>query len=259
MRRVGLIVILFFSLNPVFSQVNFMGKPGYTLIPSARKIEGRESLNFSFSYLPIDYSINNFMGISAQELFYTVQLQPTNWLSVNFVLTRPIDVPRIGIGDRHLDLQFFILRQKKYGINLSAIISPLTNASFIEHNAIILGRSFQLSSAFSIDITSGYSLKQSFRKPFEDFNFDDLGYQWIDKSLFGNEFLYGFFYGMQLSYKNIIFFSSEYDSKYFNFSTSALVFKKLNINLALLDFREPTAFLSYRIFLDKSRIKAIKK
>lgn len=259
MRRLIFLLFIFFWSKEAFPQVNFLGKPGYIRIPSAKMIEGRESLNFTLSYLPIDYSINNFMFRSADELFYTAQIQPTKWLSVNFVLTRLIDVPKIGIGDRHLDLQFFILNQEKHGINLSAIISPPTNASFIEHNALILGRSFQLSPSFGVDFTAGYSLKYSFRKPFDDFNFVDTGYQWIDKSLFGNRYLYGFFYGLQFNVKDVVFFSSEFDSEYYNFSLSTLLFKKLNLHLSLLDFQEPAASISYRIFLDKSRIKELKK
>lgn len=256
MRSLIGIILLSFALNSeLVAQVNILGKPGLIRIPSARKITGRESINFSFGYLPKTYSINNFMFQSADELFYASQIQPTDWLSINFVLTRLIDVPRIGIGDRHLDFQFFILNEENHLINLSAIISPSTNASFIEHNALIMGRNVKFSPSFSLDLTGGYALKYSYRKPFANFNFSDTGYQWIDKSIFGNEYLYGFFYGLQLNYRDVLYLSSEYDSEYYNFSLSTLLFNKLNIHIALLDFQVPTAFFSYRVFLDKSRIK----
>jgi hypothetical protein len=250
----GLFSLLSFYVLPSVSlhaQRNFLGKPGLIRIPTASIGETRDYAFFQVSRMPIEYRINNFMNKPAEEMFYSAQVQPLSWVGVNFVLTRPVDISRIGIGDRHLDLQFFLLNEKKHGLNLSLIVSPMFGSSFIDHNSLILSKTLSLTKEVKFQGTIGYGLESVYKKPLKRFKFEDKGLQWIPKSLFGNYYLSGFFLGGQVSIKDNVFFSAEYDSQYVNFSGSVLLFDKLGLQVSFLDVVHPTASLSYTIFLDK--------
>ena len=193
------------------------------------------------------------MGKRAAEVFYTAQVQPLPWVSLNLVLTRPIDIPRIGVGDRHLDLQFYILKQSKHGINASFIFSPALGSSFIDHNSILVSRKLEFSKSVSLETTAGYGLESVFKKPLKYFNYPDSGFQWIPKSEFGNYYLSGFFGGVQVNFSDIFFLSAEYDSKYINLGASLLLFKKLGLQISYLNMHAVTGSLSYKVFLDRPR------
>jgi hypothetical protein len=242
----------------VFSQTNFFGKPGLVRIPKPSFNEDRDNVLFNFSYMPREYSVNNFMNRRSEELFYSLNLRPINWLSVNLVITRPINVPRIGIGDRHLDFQFYVLNQKRYGINLSMIFSPATTSSFIDHNSVFISREIKLSKTLSFEPVFGYGLKVNYRKPTKLMRYEDDGYQWIKKSEFGNYYLSGFFGGININVKDKLFLSAEYDTQYINLSSSVTLFKKLNLKAMYLDFTQLTGQVSYTIFLDKSLKRNVK-
>ncbi len=239
-------------LTSASGQVNFLGKPGLVRIPKPSFIDKRDNIQFQVAYLPVEYAINNFMNRKSNEFFYSVQLRPLSWVAVNFVLTRPVDVPRIGIGDRHLDLQFFILNQKKYGINLSVILSPALAASFIDHNSIVISRNIAISNSISIEPVLGYGLEVNFREPPKKANLDDMGYQWIAKSEFGNYYLSGFFGGLQLNLKDRVFVSAEYDTQYINLGASAIIFKKIGLQVNYFDLKAISGQIFYKIYLDKS-------
>jgi hypothetical protein len=247
------VVLMFVHQNYCFAQVNFLGKPGLVRIPKATVNETRDNISFQFSRMPYAYGINNFMNQRAEEFFYSAQIQPLRWVSVNFVLTRPVDVPRIGIGDRHLDLQFFVLNQEKYGVNVSLIFSPMMGSSYIDHNSLIVGRKFSFSEGFSIEPTVGYGLESVYRRPFANLNYENDNFQWIPKSEYGNYYLSGVFGGVQFTLFDALYLSAEYDSQYFNVGASVLLLKKIGLQVNLLDEEEFTGSLSYKVFLDKPR------
>lgn len=242
-----------FHQYPCSSQVNFLGKPGLVRIPKAVINESRETISFQVAHMPYAYGINNFMNRRAEEIFYSAQIQPLKWVAVNFVLTRPVDVPRIGIGDRHLDLQFFVLNQARYGVNVSLILSPMMGSSYIDHNSLIVGRKFSLSKGFSIEPTVGYGLESVFRRPLIKFKYENDNRQWIRKSVFGNYYLSGFFGGVQFTLFDALYLSAEYDSQYFNVGASVLLLKKIGLQVNLLDGEEFTGSFSYKVFLDKPK------
>lgn len=244
--------VLFSYVSTSYGQVNFLGKPGLVRIPKPSYIDKRDNIQFQLSYIPVDYAINNFMGRKSDEFLYSVQLMPLRWVSVNFVLTRPADIPRIGIGDRHLDFQFFILNQKKYGVNFSAIFSPALAASFIDHNSIFISRSMNISNSISIEPVLGYGLEVNYREPLKNANLDDMGYQWIDKSEFGNYYLSGFFGGLQVNLKDKVFFSAEYDTQYINLGTSAIIFKNIGLQVNYFNLKVISGQISYKVYLDRS-------
>ncbi|MDG1277489.1 MAG: hypothetical protein P8O16_09430 [Algoriphagus sp.] len=251
-KFIFLLSLFLFNLESSFAQYNILGKPGLVKIPRPTLNEARENISFQLAYLPESYSINNFMGKSSNELFYSVKLNVTNWLLINFVLTRPTDIPRIGIGDRHLDLQLFLLKQEKHVVNLSVILSPPLAASFIDHNSIFISRVFSISETIKLEPILGYGFTSNFRKPPENFNYENSGYQWIPKSEFGNYYLSGVFGGLQANYKEKVFLSAEYDSKFINISSSITLFKRFFINANLMDFNALSGQVGYKVFLDKS-------
>lgn len=252
--HVALIGVLFFLFqSEALSQLNFLGKPGLIRIPKPTANESRDNISFQFSYMPFDYGINNFMRKKAAETYYSAQITPLPWVALNMVLTRPLDIPRIGIGDRHFDLQLFLLKQSRHGINASLIISPALGSSFIDHNSILIGRKLKISKSIAVETTAGYGLESVFRKPLDYFNYPDSGFQWIPKSEFGNFYLSGFFGGIQINISDAVFLSAEYDSNYFNLGGSLLLYKKLGLQVSYLDLKEVTGSVSYKVFLDRPR------
>lgn len=245
-------LVLFGCLSNAYGQINFLGKPGLVRIPKPSSIDKRDNIQFQVAYLPVEYAINNFMNRKSNEFFYSVQLRPLSWVSVNFVITRPTDIPRIGIGDRHLDLQFFILNQKKYGINLSAILSPPLAASFIDHNSIVISRNIAISNSISVEPVLGYGLEVHLQELPKKANIYDMGYQWIAKSERGNYYLSGFFGGLQVNLEDKVFLAAEYDTQYINVGASAIIFKKIGLQVNYFDLKALSGQISYRVYLDKS-------
>jgi hypothetical protein len=252
--HIALFGAFFFLIEEsTFSQSNFLGKPGLIRIPKPTTNESRDHISFLVSYMPFDYGINNFMNKRAAEVFYTAQLQPLPWVALNIVLTRPIDIARIGVGDRHIDLQFFPLNQSKHGINASVIFSQAFGSSFIDHNSLLVSRKFKFFKIISVETIVGYGFERVFRKPPKNFNYADSGFQWIPKSEFGNFYLSGFFGGLQINFSDKLFISAEYDSKYLNLGGSLLLYKKLGLQISYLNMNAVTGSFSYKIFLDKPR------
>lgn len=247
-----------FCISDTFSQYNILGKPGLVMIPKPSTITDREYFKLQVAYLPKQYAINNFMNRKDDELFYSFQFLPLNWLSINFVLTRPLNIPRIGIGDRHLDVQFFPLAQEKHLINMSIIFSPLSGASFIDHTSLFVSRRINLSNSIQLEPIVGYGLPSVFRKPLQSMDYP-LGVRtWIPKKEFGNTYLSGLFGGIQLDVKEKIFISAEHDSQKFNISASAMLAKRVNIQVNYLDLNQFAGIVSYRWFLDQPRLKSLK-
>ena len=258
--KIVLAIILVGVFNPPssFAQYNILGKPGLVKIPKPTLSADRDYFKLQLAYLPERYSINNFMNKKDDELFYSFQFLPVSWLSVNFVLTRPLNIPRIGIGDRHLDLQFFPLRQEKHGINLAVIFSPMSGSSFIDHNSLIISRIINLGGSVNVEPIIGYGLTSVFRKPLENMDYPIGVRTWIPKTEFGNNYLNGVFGGVQLNIKEKFFLSGEYDSQYLNIAASAMIAKRISLQLAYIDMNQLSGYVSYRWFLDNPRSKALK-
>lgn len=246
-------LFLYVGMGPSIAQSNFMGKPGLVRIPKSSQNEVRDYVSLQVAHMPYAFGVNNFMNRKAEELLYSAQIQPLSWLAVSFVLTRPQDVPRIGIGDRHIDVQLFLLKQEQHGVNLSAVISPMVGSSFLDNNSVFVGKKFKVAKGLTMESTAGYGLKSVYRKPFKKLAALDSSYQWIRKADFGNYYLSGFFGGLQFSLYDMFYISAEHDSQYINLGASVLFFKKLSLQLNYLNLESPTGSVSYRIFLDKPR------
>lgn len=230
------------------AQVNFMGKPGMGIIPKPDSGESKEKIWVGYSRIPKMYAKNNFMNRLSDENYFFIGFNATDWLRVNAVLTRPQGIERIGIGDRHLDLQFRLLKEKGILPNVSVTLTPLIGSSnFIEHNTLILSKNFLINSKFKIEPVIGYGLKKMFTKPIEGRGLSTEKYGWFDRKAYGNEYLYGFFGGIQASFDETFFISAEYDSKYLNFTAGTFIKKRIFLQATYMDLNQLSITLSYRI------------
>lgn len=253
LRVLPLIFIALFNNSfELFAQFNFLGKPGLVMTPRAAHADSTDHFYVGTSYIPLEYGLNNFMNRIGAEDYFVANLDFTKRLRINAVLTRPRDIPRIGIGDRHIDIQFDLLYQRGLIPNVGLIITPTFEGSaFLNHNAILVSRYFDFKKGIRLEVSSGYGLSKVFIKPFDSRLFQGFEnkYQWIDKSVYGNYYLDEFFGGLQLSFSNVFWLSGEYDGRFYNAGASLLLFKKLHLNTRLLGMEAFSYGFGYRFLL----------
>lgn len=204
-----------------------------------------------YSRLPQAYAKNNFMNRLSDENYFFLGFNVTDWLRVNAVLTRPEGIEKIGIGDRHLDLQFRLFKETKKLPNISLTITPFIGGSnFMEHNTLMMSKTVKLAAKLKLEPVVGYGLKKMFTKPIEGRGLPSDKFGWYDRKAYGNKYLYGFFGGIQATYNEWLSVSAEYDSEYLNFTAGALIKKRILFQATYLNIDQLALTLGYRIILD---------
>jgi hypothetical protein len=249
--KINLLAFLFFSFQAVYAQINFMGKPGLATIPKPDTNPQENSLLIGYSYMPNSYAKNNFMRRLSDESYFYLAILPVDWIRISSVITRPHGIDRIGIGDRHIDVQFRIIKERKNVPNISIILSPIfAGSNFLEHNTLLLSKSLQLGNKMTVEPVLGYSHKQMYTKPIKDWGLQTEQYQWLDRKYYGNSYLYGGFGGVQFSYDDKVFISGEYDSDFFNFSAGIIVLKGILMQASYLNKDKFSFSIAYQFRLN---------
>lgn len=197
------------------AQVNALGKPGLIMIPNTDWME--QQLGLSFSYIPQAYAINGFMNSYHDEHLYSVRAGITDWMEIYLNVTRlPALSDRIGIGDRHMDFRFRLLKEDTYGFSAVLILSPPGSYNqFLHHDALILGKKIPLGKDGTLSLSGGYGLPYILKSPFaEGISGLELGF--ISKKENDIRYLNGFFGGLSWSWKELLGLQAEYDSRSFN-------------------------------------------
>ena len=243
----------FFTTGSATAQVNFMGKPGMGIIPKPDDGLSEKKIWLGYSRLPQLYAKNNFMNRLSDENYFFLGFNATEWLRINAVLTRPERIERIGIGDRHLDLQFRLLKETETLPNVSLTVTPFIGGSnFMEHNSLMISKTLALTTKLKFEPVVGYGLKKMFTKPIEGRGLPTEKYGWFDRKSYGNEYLYGLFGGLQATYDEWLYISAEYDSKYLNFTAGALIKKRIFLQATYMNFDQLAITFGYRIQLDRA-------
>ncbi|MDO9554925.1 YjbH domain-containing protein [Rhodonellum sp.] len=243
-------LLFFFNSKHVQAQFNFLGKPGLVMTPKPGISDEKEYFYLGTSYVPKKFALNNFVRRIDEEDYFVGNLDFASRVRINAVLTRPRNIDRIGIGDRHLDVQVDLIYQRGWLPNVGVVITPEFNGSAsLNHNAILLSRYFDLSKDFRLEFSGGYGLPVVFMKPFRGLGLDETKFQWVDKALLGNHYLNDFFGGVQLSAWNSLWITAEYDGRFYNASASVLLFKSLHFQTRLLGLEAFSYGFGYRFLL----------
>ncbi|MDT0650325.1 YjbH domain-containing protein [Autumnicola edwardsiae] len=225
MNRKKLIFLLpgLLLVNFSFSQVNFLGKPGYISTPSASWQEERQ-LGITFSHLPGDYSVFKPAREENKVNLYSVRAGFTSFMEVNLSIAyRPLLAERIGVGDRQLDFRFRLFKETE---NRPAIVlgwtPPGSVSPVLAHDYLVATKNLETQIGkfnFSLGWGSPYLF---FIDKEKDGFFNSL--QVVKKSELSekkprfnqNDYLDGFFGGF--SYMPVDFggLTFEYDTATFN-------------------------------------------
>jgi hypothetical protein len=198
------------------AQVNVLGKPGYVMTPNGNWDHENE-LVFSFSYVPQAYAINYFTGAYHTENIYGVGVGLTDFMEVYLNITRvPERAGQIGIGDRHLGFRFRLFAEEKHGFSAVLIISaPLGTNQFLNHDALIVDKTGELSTNLRLRASLGYALPVVFAIPTGQ-NDRSLSLLTKPKHEANIRYLSGFFGGLSMDWKEKAGLSIEHDGHTFN-------------------------------------------
>ncbi|WP_158860057.1 hypothetical protein [Lunatibacter salilacus] len=207
--------LLFLLATMIFgqlaAQVNVLGKPGYIMTPNARW-EQENQLALSFSYVPQAYAINHFMGAYHTENIYGVGVGLTDFMEVYLNITRVrARASDIGVGDRHLGFRFRLLAEEKHGVSAVLIVSaPIGTNQHLNHDALIVEKTAELSSTLRLRATLGYALPVIFVIPTKEGN-RSLSLLLKSKKQENIRYLSGVFGGFSLDWNEKVGLSMEHD------------------------------------------------
>ncbi|MFV8226333.1 YjbH domain-containing protein, partial [Christiangramia aquimixticola] len=213
-------IILFFLLcllsHSSLSQVNIMGKPGYINTPTAGWFEDRP-VGLTFAFMPGDYS--QFKNELTDVYFYNLRGSFTSFFEVNFTIAhRPVraKLNNLGIGDRHLDIRFRLLKETETrpGIVLG-LTPPGSAAPYLSHDYLVLTKRISIGSGV-MELTSGYGSPFVFIKRPNANSIFDYSIERKSTTNLKADYLTGFFAGF--SYSPIQFggLMLEFDSNTIN-------------------------------------------
>lgn len=247
--------LLLFSEHQAKAQVNVVGKPGAVLSPSA-EWDSLHSLAFTFSYIPQAHAINNFMPQRRYtENIYSVSVPLTDFIRVNFNLTRLPEIPdRIGIGDRHMDVSFRLLKESELLPSLVLVISPsLGVANFMSQDLLVASKGRDLGHFGRVVGSVGYALPYMIgRPPFpERYDLPDT-FGFHRKKDMDNHYLVGFFGSVKWQPRDFVALMVEHDSQKWNMGLMLRWKEYLSVQGHLLNGRDPAFTLGTRIPLDSA-------
>jgi hypothetical protein len=199
------------------AQVTAMGKPGLIMTPNTDWMEKRQ-LGLSFSFIPRTYKISGFMNnYYDDEHIYAVRAGITDWMEIYLNVTRlPELSDRIGIGDRHMDFRFRLLKEEKYGFSAVLILSPPGSINqYLNHDSLVLGKKISLGNDGVLSLSGGYGFPYILKGAFLS-GFDGLKFNFVSKEENNMLYLNGFFGGLSWSWKKLFGVQAEYDSRTIN-------------------------------------------
>lgn len=220
----------------VSAQVNVVGKPGQVLTPSAEWDTLRQ-VGFTFGMLPESYSINNFMRRhEGPEHIYGLRLPLTGFLEVSINFTRKPEIDRIGVGDRHIDLRFRLLKERKILPSVVLVLTPPEGQStYLSQDLLVLTKNIPLGDAGTLRASGGYSSPYFYRTS-ETRSGDPKGI--TRKAVLGNDYLSGFFGSLQWQPWEFLGLMVEHDSQKINTGVFVRWKERLYFQANLIDNRE---------------------
>ncbi|MGY6522242.1 MAG: hypothetical protein ACXIUD_10955 [Mongoliitalea sp.] len=200
------------------AQHNVLGKPGYIFTPKGQWSEG-PTASMGVVSIPQAHAINHFMLRFANELMYHAAVDVTPFLRVNLNMTYLPQVPRIGIGDRHLDFSLRLLKEREDSwrpdVSLFFTLPQFNSfADYLSHHAIVLTKTRELGSGWKLGGSVGYGLPVYWvGTEGTDKNREPLLPGFARKERINNFYLTGIFGALQWSYENLGGLMLEHDGR----------------------------------------------
>lgn len=240
----------------LLAQHNVLGKPGYIFTPKGQWSE-RPMASMGVVTIPQAHAINHFMGRFANELMYHATVDVTPFLRINLNMTYLPQVPRIGIGDRHLDFSLRLLKEKEdtWRPDVSVFFTlPQLNspADYLSHQAIVLTKNRKIHDSWEITGSLGYGVPV-FWVGVEgtDKNREPLLPGFARKERINNLYLTGLFGALQMSYQNLGGFMLEHDGRGMHAGAFANLWKeRISLQLNAYGLRHLGAGIHLNVPLD---------
>ncbi|WP_209332791.1 YjbH domain-containing protein [Lunatimonas salinarum] len=249
-----IVFFIFFCLvGQSYGQVNIVGKSGAIFTPSAEWSE-HNSLIFSTSYVPSAYSINKFVGgVRRTENIYSISVPVTGFMKIHANLTRLPEIPdSIGIGDRHFDFSFLLLKELERRPAILLVLSPNFGwANFMSQDLIVATKSFSSNRLGLIVASMGYASPFYLgRPPHPDVFGLPNTFKFHRKKDMDRHYLVGFFGSVKWQPRDFVALLLEHDSQKWNMGLMLRWKEYLSVQGHLLNGKDPAFTLATRIPLN---------
>ncbi len=251
--RLVLAFFLLFNQNITYSQKNISGKSGLIYIPDAyERPVGTWSIGYQFNPKTFAFASKK---VYPEQILYT-SLDFTKKIQITFLLLQQranaVLKPKIGIGDRQLDVRYQIFTENNKRPALALVLSsPFTISPAIQTTAIISSKTFKLKKVLlksTVGFGSPYYVYRNEANQTNDNIFSKFKLQRKSLDGYKNNYLVGFFGGLNFEYKDRYDGMVEWDGQKVNIGVHARLLGKLYAQVGLLQGKSVTA----GIYLEKS-------
>ncbi|MGR3812143.1 YjbH domain-containing protein [Jiulongibacter sp. NS-SX5] len=235
------------------AQRNLSGKQGLIYIPDAEKVTDG-TWTVGYNYNPINYSLRKNQIWSEQILYTDLALLPG--LNLTFILLQGREngkrVKKEALGDRQLDLRLQLIKEKRYRPAMALIMSsPFTIDAALQTHVLVATKSIT-HKKWEASLTAGFGSPYYFYRDEDNLNngniFSNFELQKKSEDRYGNNYLTGLFGGIKVGYADHIHLMMEWDGQKMNTGLHALFFKRINLQVSVLNFDQ----FSYGISLQQS-------
>ena len=214
-RKIQLALLLLGTFQYSKAQVSVYGKPGLISVPTAEWFEDRP-FGLSYAFVPDAYASDLFRTDleppKNRARIVGFRAQFTSFFEVGLNLTQKLEIKdKIGIGDRHMDARFRLLKENEKRPSLViGITVPFSQAPKTNHDYIVATKTLG-----KLKLSLGYG------SPYQIQNDDNSN---LFKSVIlesknsrqGNNYLVGFFGGASYRISNSFGLNAEYNTNTIN-------------------------------------------
>ena len=241
-RTIRLALLLLAAFQYSKAQVSVYGKPGLVSIPTAEWFENKP-FGVSYAFVPDAYASDlfrtNLEAPKNRARIVGFRAQFTSFFEVGFNLTQRLEIKeQIGIGDRHMDARFRILKEnnKRPSLVLGVTV-PFSQAPVVNHDYIVATKTFG-----SLKLNLGYGSPYQMQTGDNSNLFRSIKFE-SKESPQGNDYLVGFFGGASYQLSDNLGITAEYNTNtintgvfykhdFFIIQVNSFEFKALSVTLS---------------------------
>ena len=212
---IQLVLLLLATFQYSKAQVSVYGKPGLVSIPTAEWFENKP-FGVSYAFVPDAYASDlfrtNLEAPKNRARIVGFRAQFTSFFEVGFNLTQRLEIKdRIGIGDRHMDARFRILKEnnKRPSLVLGVTV-PFSQAPVVNHDYIVATKTIG-----NFKLSLGYGSPYQMQTGDNSNLFRSIKFEAKDSPQ-GNDYLVGFFGGAFYQLSDNLGITTEYNTNTIN-------------------------------------------
>ena len=214
-RTIQLALLLLGTFQCSKAQVSVYGKPGLISTPTAEWFEDRP-FGVSYAFVPDAYASDlfrtNLEAPKNRARIVGFRAQFTSFFEVGFNLTQRLEIKdQIGIGDRHMDARFRLLKENEKRPSLVIGLSvPFSQAPVVNHDYIVATKTLG-----KLKLSLGYGAPYQIQTGDSSNLFKSVKLESKDSPQ-GNDYLVGVFGGASYRISNSFGINAEYNTNTFN-------------------------------------------